>query len=102
MIKMFINTLNINDRKGYKSYRIMIDTGTAGINGDTVRNTIFPAMLDKLGIEYDSFELYGFRYYLGQTIYKVRLTNNGTTSEGHLVSSRSAGEELDLKSELRG
>ena len=99
---MHINTLSINDRRGYKSYRIMIDTGTAGINGNTVRNTIFPAMLDKLGIEYESFELYGFRYFLGQTIYKVRLTNNGTTSEGHLVSSRNAEEELDLKSELKG
>lgn len=99
---MFINTLSINDRKGYKSYRVMVDTGTAGINGDTVKNTIFPAMLVKLGIEYESFELYSFRYYLGQTIYKVRLTHNGTTSEGHLVSSRSAREELDLKSELKG
>ena len=99
---MLINTLSINDRRGYKSYRLMIDTGTAGINGNTVRDTIFPAMLDKLGIEYDSFELYGFRYYLGQTIYKVRLTNNGVTSEGHLVSSRGTKEVLDLKDELRG
>ena len=99
---MFINTLSINDRRDYKSYRLMIDVGNAGINGDTVRDTIFPAMLDKLGIEYDSFELYDFRYYLGQTIYKVRLTNNGVTSEGHLVSSRSAKEVLDLKDQLRG
>ena len=99
---MFINTLSINDRRGYESYRMMIDVGTAGINGDTVRNVIFPAMLNKLGIEYDYFELYDFRYYLGQTIYKVRLTNNGVTSEGHLVSSRGTREVLDLKDQLRG
>ena len=99
---MFINTLSINDRRGYKSYRLMIDVGNAGINGDTVRNVIFPAMLDKLGIEYDSFELHGFRFYLGQTVYKVRLTNNGVTSEGHLVSSRGTKEVLDLKDQLRG
>ena len=75
---MFINTLSINDRRGYKSYRLMIDVGTAGINGDTVRGTIFPAMLDKPGIEYDSFELYDFRYYLGQPIYKVRLRGSSS------------------------
>ena len=98
---MFINTLSINDRRGYESYRMMIDVGTAGINGDTVRNVIFPTMLNKLGIEYDSFELFGFRYHLGQTIYKVRLTNNGVTSEGHLVSTRSAKEVLDLAAQAR-
>lgn len=99
---MFINTLSINDRRNYNSYRMMIDVGNAGINGGTVRNVIFPAMLDKLGIEYDSYELYDFRYYLGQSIYKVQLTNNGVTSEGHLVSTRSAREVLDLKDQLRG